>query len=641
MKKLFIFSPLLFLLIIITFSSFSNNEEILTPASRVKLYVLQELETTRDRIKDLHKAVEDKDVERMKQALIDARVQYKMIEFYLESYESSYTKFINGQPVPWLEFVGSDTELTKPGGFQVLAEMIYESDSLDFENIKLYTVFLNNELLYFRTTIEINPTGEALIFLGLKYGVTGIETVTLPAFDCEITQDVARESISSLETIYNVLDIYLDEYKNKPIAKTIRETQKIIRNGQKYLRPNGKYLDFETLDRLTFVKTYLQPIGSNIVDVFNNVKIEEKNYTLRSFRYYNTHLNSKARNTYDPDFIDRMATGHKGYYDIDNDERLNPEIVALGKKLFNDKRLSGGNKLSCSTCHEEHLGFADGQKGAFTNVEGVFQHRNSPSIVYSAYDRRLFMDFRAHSLEDQIVHVVHNPLEFNTTFDEMIGKLVQDTALVNEFVRLFPKDWKKPIKEFTIRKALGEYVRSLPEFNSEFDAYMRGEIDDLPAEVKRGYNLFNGKAKCGTCHFAPTYAGTVPPLYRESDSEVLGTLEKWDTINPVLASDSGRYGFQSNPIYIRSFKIPTVRNVELTGPYLHHGAFEDLESVMDFYNRGGGAGMGLDVPNQTLDEKPLNLNDQEIQDIIAFMHSLTDRHLLEKHNKFYNKSNRN
>lgn len=638
MRKTFTFISLLAFITIVIFSSFkeSEKEDKLSAAYQTKYYVLDELETTRDRLKDLYYAVLDKDLERMQEALKKARIQYKMIEFYLESYESKFTRYINGAPQPWIEFVGSDIELMKPAGMQVIEEMIFDSDpdSINFDEVKFQTLLTNNELLMFRSTVEVNLTSNASIFLGLKYGLIGIESATLPGFDCDIIRQVSEEAYSSLQTIYNVMGFYHDQYQSRAISKEILEVRKIIQEAQDYLKPNGIYVDYESLDRLTFIKNYLQPIQSLIVDIFEDVKDKEPNPTLRVFRFFKTHINGNEKNLYNPNFLNRLATAEKGFYEINQGEQLTPEIIALGKKLFNDNRLSGGNKLSCATCHEEHLAFTDGQTTSFTNVDGVFQRRNSPTLVYSAFDRRLFIDFRAHTLEDQVVHVVGNPEEFNTTFDEMIHKLNQDTALVKEFAAVYPAHKKKPIQEFTIRKSLAQYVRSLAQFDSEFDAYMRGEINEIDESIKRGFNLFMGKARCGICHFAPTFSGLVPPLFRESETEVLGTLAKWDTINPVLSSDLGRYDFQANPIYIRSHKTPTIRNVELTAPYMHNGQMKDLETVMDFYNRGGGGGMGLEVENQTLDPVPLNLTQQEIDDVIAFMNSLTDRHLKEKYIQF-------
>jgi cytochrome c peroxidase len=156
---------------------------------------------------------------------------------------------------------------------------------------------------------------------------------------------------------------------------------------------------------------------------------------------------------------------------------------------------------------------------------------------------------------------------------------------------------------------------------------MRGEKEAIDPAVIRGYNLFSGKAACATCHFAPTFAGLVPPAYIESESEVLGVPKAFEEPY-VLDPDQGRFMNkllkEQAPFYEFSFKTPTLRNVELTGPYMHNGAFATLEDVMEFYNEGGGLGLGLDIPHQTLPGDALDLTDQEIDDIISFMKSLTD-----------------
>jgi cytochrome c peroxidase len=136
-----------------------------------------------------------------------------------------------------------------------------------------------------------------------------------------------------------------------------------------------------------------------------------------------------------------------------------------------------------------------------------------------------------------------------------------------------------------------------------------------------------GKAACGTCHFAPVFNGTVPPLYQETESEVLGVPEDLKAKPLKLDSDPGRGAAklkEGAPYYLHSFKTPTVRNIVATAPYMHNGAYNTLESVMDFYNRGGGIGHGLDVPYQTLPPDKLGLKKREIQAIIAFMKALED-----------------
>jgi cytochrome c peroxidase len=153
---------------------------------------------------------------------------------------------------------------------------------------------------------------------------------------------------------------------------------------------------------------------------------------------------------------------------------------------------------------------------------------------------------------------------------------------------------------------------------------MRNETTLLDESTKRGFNLFMGKAQCGACHFAPTYFGLAPPFYTNSESEVLGVTKKFDTIHPVLDDDIGRYKNIEIDDFKHSFKTSTVRNSFITAPYFHNGAFLTLPDVLEFYNRGGGVGMGLDIPNQTLSEQKLKLTNQDKKDIISFIKALTD-----------------
>ncbi|CAF3357083.1 unnamed protein product [Rotaria sp. Silwood2] len=153
---------------------------------------------------------------------------------------------------------------------------------------------------------------------------------------------------------------------------------------------------------------------------------------------------------------------------------------------------------------------------------------------------------------------------------------------------------------------------------------MRGQTAVIDPSVKRGFNLFMGKAQCGSCHFPPTYFGTVPPFYGTSESEVLGVTKKFDTIHPVLDDDIGRFKMFELEQFRHAIKISTVRNADLTAPYMHNGGFKTLDEVIEFYNRGGGAGLGLNVPNQTLPSTKLNLSKQDKKDIVSFIKALTD-----------------
>ena len=133
-----------------------------------------------------------------------------------------------------------------------------------------------------------------------------------------------------------------------------------------------------------------------------------------------------------------------------------------------------------------------------------------------------------------------------------------------------------------------------------------------------------GKAKCATCHFLPMFNGLVPPEFTETESEVLGVPKTKETLAPVLDSDEGKFKFTHSIVHKYAFKTPTLRNIELTAPYMHNGVYNTLEEVMDFYNKGGGNGLKIAPVNQTLPEEKLNLSKKEIRAVIAFMKTLTD-----------------
>ncbi len=153
---------------------------------------------------------------------------------------------------------------------------------------------------------------------------------------------------------------------------------------------------------------------------------------------------------------------------------------------------------------------------------------------------------------------------------------------------------------------------------------MRGDNNAMSKNDIKGFNVFMGKGKCGTCHFMPLFNGTVPPLFDKMESEVLGVPATTDTINPKLDADSGKYVLYGIPHHLYSFKTTTVRNVELTAPYMHNGVYKTLEEVIDFYNKGGGAGLGFEIEHQTLPPDPLGLTEEDKANLILFLKSLTD-----------------
>jgi cytochrome c peroxidase len=235
-----------------------------------------------------------------------------------------------------------------------------------------------------------------------------------------------------------------------------------------------------------------------------------------------------------------------------------------------------------------------------------------------------FHDLRSITLEDQADEVMKNSREFNFTSTGIAKKIAGDTAYLAMFAKAFGKK-KDMVSSFELRNAVAAYVRSLMPFASPFDAYMNGDRSALNGEQIHGFNLFMGKAKCGTCHFAPLFNGNIPPWFNKSESEIIGVPARVAWQNATIDSDSGRYRINQMQELLFAFKTPTVRNVEKTGPYMHNGVYKTLEDVVTFYHKGGGVGIGIPLIYQSLPFDSLSLNQVERKAIVAFMKSLTDK----------------
>jgi cytochrome c peroxidase len=537
----------------------------------------------------------------------DSRLQFKRFEFMLEYLDNQRYQFFNG-----VNAVEADEGIVDPNvppeGLQVLEGFLY-SDSLDTDEFILTIRKLQYKTLvfyYYLGELEVKPT---YVFEGFRYNLIRIEALTITGFDSPDLRNSLNEARVNLGVMHTVFGFYAADslFEQKTAAKNI---QTKLLAAEKYLA--GK--NFDSFDRLYLIKNFIQPITQDLAALQEASQIPYLESVYKIFRS----VNLKSPTIYDKNFLQAKFYASDKYY------KDNPVFIELGRKLFFDKRLSVDGQMSCANCHIPSKVFTDGLVTAITNVEGDFQERNTPTLFNAALQAGYFYDFKAATLETQVDHVVINPREFNTSYDEILKRLKADTQYVRLFGEAFPEYKNDPVSIMGVNTCIAAFERELITMNTPFDKYMRGETTVIDPAVKRGFNLFMGKAQCGTCHFAPTFFGNVPPFYGTSESEVLGVPKVWDTLNPVLDTDIGRYKFMELPDFMHAFKTSTVRNAELTKPYMHNGGFKSLEDVVDFYDRGGGAGLGLDVPNQTLPDKKLNLTAAEKRDIIAFMKALTD-----------------
>jgi cytochrome c peroxidase len=280
------------------------------------------------------------------------------------------------------------------------------------------------------------------------------------------------------------------------------------------------------------------------------------------------------------------------------DNPSTPEKIALGKQLFFDPRLSGGNNVSCATCHLAQRAFGDGMPRA-TGRDGKTLARNTPSLLNVAFAASFHWDGRVKSLEEQALLPVQAPDEMRQDLDELERELNAVSGYVEQFEKIFGA---KPTRG-SVAKALAAFERTLVSGPAPLDRYLAGEKDALSAAAKRGMELFVGDAGCATCHHGPRL--TDEKFYR------LG----------VSFQDQGRAVVSGERRDKAKFRTPSLRNVAQTGPYMHDGSLRTLEEVVTFYYRG--------VPTTTPDELPLDVaplvgqSFTEIPDLVAFLEALS------------------
>lgn len=548
---------------------------------------------------------EDKiSLEELQQSLKNTRNSFKEIEFYVAYHYPEFTKtHLNAAPLFHIEAAGTSAYTLPPEGLQVLDEMIFSDEALEKKNdIKTIADFLYNSYAsFYLSTVKNGLSKGNNKTLPLRIELIRIYSLGVTGFDTPGSLNVSDETVHAFSGIQKYLhdDLYFKNYN-------IRKADAILTDGINYLTKN---IDFETFDRIEFYKKYIQPL----YEEFGSW--DGRSDDLKEFSGWNV----GNKNFFSSDFLDPY------FYTLLKKDEDNGDLRKLGKEIFYDQNVSNNGKMSCATCHLPENAFTDLKAKSQSNVEGKTVLRNSPSLYNAVFAKRFFYDLRAFYLEQQAEHVIYNKDEFNTSYESIIKKLKTKPEYRKAFKAAFKNG---EINKENFSKALSSYVASLYSYESDFDQFMRNE-KEISSDAKKGFNLFMGKANCATCHFAPNFSGLVPPFFNENESEVLGITAKPISQKPLeLDADQGRVNSpvrkENSWIYENSFKTVTVRNVALTKPYFHNGAFNTLEEVMDFYNEGGGEGLGLKVKNQTLASDKLNLTQTEIKQIIAFLNALTD-----------------
>ncbi|KQC29212.1 cytochrome-c peroxidase [Flagellimonas eckloniae] len=538
--------------------------------------------------------------DRTKAVFQKARISFKKAEPYASYLNPEVGHRANG---PALPIVTDDSQkVLLPVGLQKIEESIYEGEEREArynEEISITIGMLKN----LQNNIQNREVTPQRFFIATHQQIIRIISLSISGFDTPVSQLGLNETVVSLESLKEVYTKSIGEIilnKNQELDLQFRNN---IEKAVGFVRSNT---NFETFDRYTFIRHYMNPITRNWVAIRKESQLWDG-------------VNNKPFNFDAPTFFEEDSFNVEFFTPAINRNPTEKKI-ALGKKLFFDPKLSQNGKMACVTCHNPKKAWAD---GIALNLDknGKLLQRNTPTLINSAFQQSFFWDGRSPNLLDQITSVFTNDKEFDSSVHEFSTEILADTT----YIPLF-KDAYGGIsaRNTEIIRAISSYISTLNAFNSKFDKNIRSEEDTFTEEEKLGFNLYMGKALCATCHFIPLTNGTVPPFFTEHEKEVVGVPET--SSNKTLDDDLGFYWRHNEELEVHRgmFKTPTIRNAELTGPYMHNGVYKSLEEVINFYNLGGGGGLGFDLPYQTLPFDNLQLSELEEKALVAFIKTLTD-----------------
>ena len=322
---------------------------------------------------------------------------------------------------------------------------------------------------------------------------------------------------------------------------------------------------------------------------------------------------------------------------IPPDNPQTPEKISLGQRLFFDRRLSVDGTVSCRTCHDPAFAFTD-RKPTSVGIKGRVGQRNAPTVLNALYNKTQFWDGRVNTLEEQAALPIVNSVEMaQPNLDAAVAQI----ATVAEYQHAFQQVFHRPPNGPDLLRAIASYERTQLAFDCPFDHFIAGDKNAIDASARRGWDLFNTQARCNKCH-ALTDTQRDVTVFTDNDFHNIGIgiirhnvvalarqaeqlINSGDTSaidRAAIQTDMsalGRFLITKKEKDIASFKTPDIRNVLVTGPYFHDGSQETLWDVIDHYNKGD----GLQNPYLDEDIQPLALTESEIDDLVAFMASLT------------------
>ncbi|WP_111309146.1 cytochrome-c peroxidase [Confluentibacter sediminis] len=527
---------------------------------------------------------------------IKAREAFKMAEPYASYLNPEVGHRANGPALP--VYKDDSGTILKPVGFQKIEESIYEGETsqADFDNEMFVT---KGMLTVLKKGLLKRDLNAQRFFIATHQQLFRIVSLGISGFDTPVSHLGLQESKLSLESLQTVYVHTLQPLILNTDKSLDTDFQNSLSNAILFIE---RHPDFETFDRFTFTRDYMNPITRQWVAIRKVSNLWEPS-TTEPFNYDA------------PTFFEKN-TFNVGFFTPATNKNPTEKQIALGEKLFFDANLSANGSMACATCHIPSKGYADGMALNSDN-KGHLLQRNTPTLINTVFQQSFFLDGRSNSLLDQISMVFTNDNEFNTNVHEFSDAILKDST----YIQLFKEAYggvSKTNKD--VIKAISSYISTLHDFDSKFDKNMRGEVHTFTEDETLGYTIFMGKGLCATCHFIPLTNGTVPPFFNETEKEVIGVPDS--NRNLALDDDLGFYWKYEEALHKGMFKTPTLRQVSMTAPYMHNGIYNSLEEVVDFYNKGGGGGLGFDLEHQTLPFDELKLSAGEQKALVAFLKTL-------------------
>ena len=592
-KGAYVVSLFSFFAIFLTCKSKNGREE--NPNEFDQSIVVQQItETYKNHLAQssayLDSILASEDMVEKQRLFLNAREQFKKASPYLSLADSENYKYLNQPNIIKVEEDDfTDIKVKKPTGFQSLEEALH-ADEPDTNEIRKHAMQTRNRLQLVQRNTDLRYIKERHVLWLIRDSFVGMALTGITGFDSPMLENSLQEAQWTYQSLLSLLEQYEKRFEDPTLFEAWKTE---IESSINALKGN-----FNAFDRYAFIKAHTHEQMRLWTKTAKDWKVD--------FPFQRA-IKNEAENLFAQNTLDH------GFFASQKIDTLDTRKIALGKALFFDTSLSNNNAISCATCHRPELAYTDG----LAISKGVT--RNSPTLLYAAFQQGFFYDMRTGGLEGQVIDVVENESEFHSNLKNLEESVAENQSYRQQFDAIYSKG----IDQNNIRNAIATFIRSLSPFESKFDKSMRDEVALTESEVN-GFNLFMGKAKCATCHFPPTFNGTVPTVFKETEMELIGVPEKNDTINAVIDDDLGRYELFKTKERMHFFKTTTIRNASKTAPYMHNGIYTTLQEVIDFYNRGGGAGIGIDLKYQTLPPDHLNLSQQEINDLIAFMEALED-----------------